>query len=104
MHNTIAFSTGTTAMEINTIKISSVRTEIGEKMPNDNIFYKTVTEVVAEADNPITDIVVKGEKVFSVCTDSNWEVERIYTSYISPVDGLIIVMHRKEAENDRADI
>lgn len=26
------------------------------------------------------------------------------TSYISPVDGLIIVMHRKDAENDRADI
>lgn len=73
-------------------------------MPNDNIFYKTVTEVVAEADNPITDIVVKGEKVFSVCTDSNWKVERIYTSYISPSDGLIIVMHRKDAENDRADI
>ena len=71
------------------------------QMSGDNVFYKTVAEVVAKADNPITDIVVKGEKIFSVCADSNWEVERIYTSYFSPIDGLIIFMKRKGVEDDR---
>lgn len=68
-------------------------------MSGDNVFHKTVVEVVAEADNPITDIVVKGEKVFSVCADGNWEVERVYTSYFSPCDRLIVVMRRKDTEN-----
>lgn len=73
-----------------------------KKMSDNNIFYKTICEVDARKDNPITDIVVKDEKIFSVCADSNWEIERIYTGYYSPADKLIIVMRRNDADGTDA--
>lgn len=65
------------------------------------IHYKVITDV-APTDTPIADIAIDGEKVFQVCKDGDWEIERIFTEYKSPVDKLVVVMSRKEKKDDDA--
>lgn len=62
------------------------------------IHYKVITDV-APTGRPITNIEISGEKVFQVYKDGNWEIERIFTEYKSPVDKVIVVMSRKVQDN-----
>lgn len=57
---------------------------------------------IAPTDTPITNIEISGEKVFQVYKDGNWEIERVFTEYKSPVDKLVVVMSRKEKKDDDA--
>lgn len=72
-----------------------------KKVDTAAIHYKVITDV-APTDTPIADIAIDGEKVFQVYKDGNWEIERVFTEYKSPVDKLVIVMSRKEKKDDDA--
>ena len=64
--------------------------------------YSKIIRDIAPTDAPITNIEISGEKVFQVYKDGNWEIERVFTEYKSPVDKLVVVMSRKEKKDDDA--
>ena len=77
-------------------------------VPVDGMKYNTIAvhskiiRDIAPTDIPITNIVINGEKVFQACEDGNWEIERVFMEYKSPVDKLVVVMSRKEKKDDDA--
>lgn len=64
--------------------------------------HSKIIRDIAPTDTPITNIEISGEKVFQVYKDGNWEIERVFTEYKSPVDKLVVVMSRKEKKDDDA--